>query len=48
MIGDGKTAYDHDHDNEADEAAACSVSMPWARCSRHCRGRVGARLADKL
>ncbi|KAK1922054.1 lectin [Papiliotrema laurentii] len=24
MLGDGKTAYDHDHDNEAHEIAACS------------------------
>jgi mannose-binding lectin 2 len=27
MIGDGKTKYDHDHDNEAGEVAACSVSI---------------------
>lgn len=27
MIGDGKTAYDHDHDNEAGEAAACSENF---------------------
>lgn len=26
MLGDGKTAYDHDHDNAAHELAACSVS----------------------
>ena len=26
MLGDGKTAYDHDHDNAEHELAACSVS----------------------
>lgn len=28
MMGDGKTKYDHDHDNEANEIAGCSVSFP--------------------
>ena len=27
MMGDGKTAYDHDHDNAANELAACSVGQ---------------------
>lgn len=27
MLGDGKTPYDHDHDNQANELAACSVSL---------------------
>jgi len=26
MMGDGKTSYDHDHDNAENEFAACSVS----------------------
>jgi hypothetical protein len=26
MSGDGKTQYDHDHDNESHELAGCSVS----------------------
>jgi hypothetical protein len=25
MMGDGLTKYDHDHDNEANEIAGCSV-----------------------
>lgn len=27
MLGDGKTPYDHDHDNQANELAACSVGL---------------------
>ncbi|WWD19506.1 hypothetical protein CI109_103967 [Kwoniella shandongensis] len=27
MLGDGKTAYDHDHDNEAHELAGCSENF---------------------
>ena len=27
MMGDGKTSYDHDHDNEQGEIAGCSVSL---------------------
>jgi hypothetical protein len=27
MIGDGKTQYDHDHDNESHELAGCSVGI---------------------
>ena len=27
MSGDGKTQYDHDHDNESHELAGCSVSL---------------------
>ncbi|GHJ86095.1 hypothetical protein NliqN6_2497 [Naganishia liquefaciens] len=27
MMGDGRTAYDHDHDNEKTELAACSVDV---------------------
>lgn len=26
MMGDGKTKYDHENDNEGHELAACSVS----------------------
>ena len=26
MMGDGKKSYDHDHDNQEHELAACSVS----------------------
>jgi mannose-binding lectin 2 len=34
MMGDGKTAYDHDHDNDANELGACSVSLaPWRETS---------------
>lgn len=29
MLGDGKTAYDHDKDNEANEVGACSVGTLW-------------------
>ncbi|KAG7566850.1 hypothetical protein FFLO_01351 [Filobasidium floriforme] len=27
MLGDGKTPYDHDHDNQANELAACSMDF---------------------
>lgn len=27
MLGDGKTAYDHDHDNQEHELAACSIDF---------------------
>jgi hypothetical protein len=33
MMGDGKTTYDHDHDNAANELAACSVSRVFHRLS---------------
>jgi hypothetical protein len=27
MLGDGKTSYDHDHDNAANEIAGCSENF---------------------
>ena len=35
MMGDGQKSYDHDHDNQEHELAACSVSMAFL-ISRTC------------